>query len=52
MCVISCAVSFQTMYPSVEIIIDAKGCGSFNKDLHDKSLDVMEGLQMKVINRE
>lgn len=51
MCVISNAVVFQTKYPNANIIIDASCCASFNDELHDKSLDVMEGLQMKVINR-
>ena len=51
-CVISCAVSFQNLIPNAEITIDASCCASFDPVLHEKALDVMEGLQMNVINRE
>lgn len=52
MCVISNAVIFQTQYPNAEITIDAENCASFDNSLHEKALDVMEGLQMNVINRK
>ena len=52
MCVISNAVMLQAQWPEAQIIIDASLCRSFNPALHEKALDVMEGLQMKVINRE
>lgn len=51
-CVITNAVILQTLYPEVPIKIDAACCGSFDQSLHEKALDVMEGLQMKVINRK
>lgn len=51
LCVLSCAVSLQTIFPSAEIIIDASLCRSNNNELHNKALDVMEGLQMTIINR-
>lgn len=51
MCVISNAAVFQAAYPEAQIIVDASLCASFNKELHDKALDVMEGMQVKIINR-
>lgn len=51
-CVISNAVMFQAFFPEATITVDASLCASFNDELHEKSLDVMEGLQVKVINRE
>lgn len=51
-CVISNLVLFQSQYRNSEIIIDAKLCASFDENLHEKTLDVAEGLQAKVINRE
>ncbi|MBN3376240.1 amidase [Clostridium botulinum] len=50
-CVISNAITFQTIFPNTKITVDASCCASFNNDLHEKALDVMEGLQMNVINR-
>lgn len=51
MCVISNAVIFQARYPNAQIIVDASLCDSFDKELHEKALDVLEGMQVKVINR-
>ena len=50
-CVISNAVIAKTILPEAEIVIDARGTASFDDALHEKALDVMEGLQMTVINR-
>lgn len=50
MCVLSNAVIFQAQFPNAQIIVDASLCASFDKDLHNKTLDVMRGLQIKVIN--
>lgn len=50
-CVISNAVTFQTAFPEASLTVDASLCASFNDDLHEKALDVMEGLQVTVINR-
>ncbi len=54
MCVISCAICLQNLdqFVNTEIIIDASCCASFDPILHEKALDVMESLQMKVINRK
>lgn len=51
LCVLSVAVSIQSNTKFAEIIIDAACCKSFDPVLHEKALDVMEGLQMKIINR-
>lgn len=50
-CVISNAVVFQTHYPQAEIIVDAALTAAPDDSLNQKALDVMEGLQIKVINR-
>ncbi|WMJ81596.1 isochorismatase family cysteine hydrolase [Clostridium sp. MB40-C1] len=50
-CVISNVVLFQSQYRNADIIVDASLCASFDDKLHEKALDVMEGLQVKVINR-
>ncbi|MGM9612354.1 MAG: cysteine hydrolase family protein [Butyricicoccus sp.] len=51
MCVISNAVMLQSLWPDAEITVNAALCRSFDPALHDKALDVMEGLQMKILNR-
>ena len=51
-CVISNIVMFQSQYRNADIIVDASLCGSFDDILHEKTLDVAEGLQVKVINRK
>lgn len=51
MCVLSVAVSVQAVAENTPITIDASLCASFDDELHEKALDVMEGLQMNVINR-
>lgn len=50
-CVISNFVMFQSQYRNSDIIVDASLCASFDESLHDKTLDIIEGLQGKVINR-
>ena len=49
MCDISVAVTFQARFPNAQIIVHADLVDSFDKELHNKALDVMEGMQMKVI---
>ena len=51
MCVISNAVLLQAQWPEAQITVDAALCRSFDPALHEKALDVMQGLQMTVINR-
>lgn len=50
-CLISNAVLMQAALPNTEIIIDANCTASDNAKLNEAALDIMEGLQMKVINR-
>ena len=51
MCVLSNAVLLQAQWPEAQITVDAALCRSFDPVLHEKALDVMQGLQMTVINR-
>ena len=50
-CVVSNAVVLQSKYPQATIVVDASCTDSFDKALHQKVLDVLEGLQVKVVNR-
>ena len=50
-CVVSNAVVLQSRYPEATIIVDAACTDSFDKGLHQKVLDVLEGFQVKVIGR-
>lgn len=50
-CVVSNAVVLQSKYPEATIIVDAACTDSFDKTLHEKVLDVLEGFQVKVIGR-
>lgn len=50
-CVISNAVMVKSALPEAEIIVDADCTASFDEALHEKALDVMEGLQITVVNR-
>ena len=50
-CVVSNAVVLQSKYPEADIIVDAACTDSFDKGLHEKVLDVLEGFQVRVINR-
>ena len=49
MCDISVAVTMQARFPNAQIIVRADHVDSFDKTLHEKALDVMAGMQMKVI---
>ena len=50
-CVISNAMLLKAFFPEAEIIVDADCTASFDKTMHEKALDVMEGLQITVVNR-
>ena len=50
-CVISNACVLQAKYPEARIIVDAKLTASMDVAMHEKVLDVLEGFQVKVINR-
>ena len=50
-CVVSNAVVLQSKYPEATIVVDASCTDSFDKALHEKVLDVLEGFQVKVTGR-
>ena len=50
-CVVSNACVLQSRYPEATIIVDAACTDSFDKALHEKVLDVLQGLQVTVVNR-
>ncbi len=50
-CVISNAVIAKSAQPNAHIIVDAQATASFDVALHEKALDVMEGLHIEVMNR-
>ncbi len=50
-CVISNAVLAKTACPEIPVIVDAACTASFDNKLNSAALDVMEGLQIKVVNR-
>jgi nicotinamidase/pyrazinamidase len=50
-CVISNAVILKSAMPEAVITVDARCVASYDKDLHEKALDVMKGLQISVIGR-
>ena len=50
-CVVSNAAVLQSKYPEATITVDASCTDSFDKNLHEKVLDVLTGFQVKVIGR-
>lgn len=50
-CVISNAIIVKAALPEAQVIVDANCTGSPLANLHEKSLDVMAGLQIEVVNR-
>ena len=50
-CVISNAVLAKTALPEAQILVDAACTASFDPLLNEKTLDILEGLQVKVTNR-
>ncbi|WP_446897351.1 cysteine hydrolase family protein [Clostridium sp. LBM24168] len=50
-CVISNAVLAKAALPEAEIIVDTLCTASNDESLNEKALDVMSGMQIKVINR-
>ena len=50
-CVVSNACVLQAKYPEARIIVDAKLTASMDPQMHEKVLDVLEGFQVKVVNR-
>ena len=50
-CVVSNACVLQARYPEARIIVDASLTASMDPVMHEKVMDVLEGFQVKVINR-
>ena len=50
-CVLSNAIIAKATLPEAKIIVDAKATASSDSILHEKALDVLEGLQIEVRNR-
>ena len=48
MCVLTNICCFQARYPNAQITVYENLCASFNKELHDKTMDVLRGLQVNV----
>ena len=48
-CVISNAVIFQTEYPNAQLVVNSELTSSFDPKLNKAVLDVLQGLQVKVI---
>ena len=51
MCVLSNAVIARSACPDVPIIVDASCTAAPDPAMHEKALDILEGLQIEVINR-
>ena len=52
MCVLSNAIVAKTACPEALIVVDARCTAGFDPTLHEKALDVMEALQIRVIGRQ
>ncbi|MDD3171182.1 MAG: cysteine hydrolase [Bacilli bacterium] len=51
-CVISNAIIAKTFMPNAKIIVDASCTDSFDSELNEKALDVMESFHVKIENRK
>lgn len=51
-CVLSNAVMAKAALPEAEIVVDAALTASNDPGLHEKALDVLEGIQVTVLNRK
>ncbi len=51
MCVISNAVILQSHFPEARIMVNAGCCASFDKELHEKALDVMLAMNIEITDR-
>ena len=49
MSVISNIAVFQARFPNAQMIVDPTLCDSFDKELHQKAIDVMRGMQVKIV---
>lgn len=49
-CVLSNAVLVASALPNAKIIVDALATASGNQDLHQKTLDILKGIHVEIIN--
>ena len=49
-CVLSNAVLVASALPNSKIVVDALATGSGNQDLHQKTLDILKGIHVEIIN--
>ena len=52
MCVLANAVIAKTAKPDADILIDASCTASFDDSMHEKALDVLEGIHCTILNRK
>ena len=50
-CIISNAILLKAALPEAEIFVDAKATDSFDPVMNEKALDVLAGVQVKILNR-
>ncbi len=49
-CLISNVVVFQSAFPNATMLVNPALTDSFDKELHQKTIDVLQGLQVKLID--
>ncbi len=49
MCVLANVVLFKSHYPNSEIIVHSELCNSFDSELHEKALLILENLHIKIV---
>ncbi len=49
MCVLSNVIIAKTALKDAKIIVDSKACDSFDKKLHNETLDVLKGIHIDVV---
>jgi len=52
MCVLSNAVLIKAVKPEANIIVDEQLVASFDEDLHQKALDILESIHINLIRKE
>ena len=50
MCVISNALILKSLYPEVNITVDASCCAGTSKSAHDNAIKIMRDCQIKIVN--
>jgi len=50
-CVVSNACVFQARYPQAQVVVVRDLCASFDPGLHEKTMEVLAGLQVDVVDK-